>query len=241
MLSKAQIKHITALGGKKYRTEHSQFIVEGKKSILELLDSDFSLEKLYCTEKHLAAFREKNADHIEQINDIELSKISRQKSPEGAVAVVNMPTPIQFTLETKRYIALDQIRDPGNLGTIIRLADWFGIDAIICSPDCVDLYNPKVVQASMGSLFHIAVHELDLPPLLENAEIPCIAATLEGNSVYESKTIKHGILVIGNEANGISEEVLKHCEQAISIPNKGKAESLNAAMACGILCSHLFD
>jgi len=241
MLSKAQIKHITALRSKKYRTEHSQFIVEGKKSIIELLKSDFEHDKLYATKQHSDFINKSTASNVDTISEIELSKISSQKNPEGLLAVVHMPKPRHFTQENKRYIALDKIRDPGNLGTIIRLADWFGIDEILCSTDCVELYNPKVVQASMGSIFHTKTYTVALADLIKNATIPTIAATLGGNPIYQTKALEAGILVIGNEANGISDDVLKRCSQQVTIPNRGKSESLNAAMACGILCSHLFD
>lgn len=240
MLSKAQNKHISALRTKKYRTEHSQFIVEGKKSLIELFKSDFSIKKLYYTETH-ADFVQNNTLHEKElITTIEFEKISAQKKPEGLLAIVQMPEKTDFALEDRKYIALDKIRDPGNMGTIVRLADWFGIQDIICSTDCVELYNSKTVQASMGSIFHIKAHYVDLVSILKESKLRHFAATLDGDVVYELPPTPSGVLVIGNEANGISAEVLALCKERVTIPNIGNAESLNAAMACGILCSHLF-
>lgn len=239
MLSKAQSKHISALRTKKYRTEHAQFIVEGKKSVGELLKSNFEIEHIYYTVEnkelpYLLAHVTKT-----EINAIDFGKISQQKNPEGVLAIVNIPKPTLFEWNNASYIALDSIRDPGNLGTIIRLADWFGT-TLICSTDCVELYNPKVVQASMGSLFHINIHYVDLTKELKNTSLPKYAATLDGQSIYVNKYEKHAVLIIGNEANGISEQVLQLATDKITLPNKGNAESLNAAMACGILSAMLF-
>lgn len=240
MLSKAQIKHITALRTKKYRLEHSQFIVEGKKSVIELLKSNFETLHVYYTTKHEIAFERLDFKNISCISEKEISQISAQKNPEGALAVAKIPKTAEFIWQDQPYIALDQIRDPGNLGTIIRLADWFGIKTVLCSSDCVELYNPKVIQASMGSIFNTEVKYTSLADIFSKTNLPRYAATLSGSNIYKNAPIENGILVIGNEANGISDEVMKVCQHNISIPSKGQAESLNAAMACGILCSHLF-
>ena len=239
MLSKAQIKHISALRAKKYRTEHEQFIVEGKKSVRELLQSELKTEHIYYTQEHAALESLKTTTNKSLLSSIEFGKISLQKNPEGVLALAYIPQKKDFRWEKKAYIALDSIRDPGNFGTIIRLADWFGAD-ILCSTDCVELYNPKVIQASMGSVFHINVHYVNLDEELNRSNLSIYAATLNGTSIYDLRPNLHGILVIGNEARGISAEILATAQEKITIPNKGKAESLNAAMACGILAAYLF-
>jgi len=238
MLSKAQIKHISALRTKKNRTEHSQFIVEGKKCVKELLQSSFNLERVYYTRAHEKVTEEIATDKKNLIEASVMAKISGQKTPEGILAVVSIPEQINFAWKKKVYIALDSIRDPGNLGTIIRLADWYGLD-IIMSHDCVDPYNPKVIQSTMGSLFHVNIHSIDLVSELTKTQLPKLATVLNGTSVYELQSIQEGIIIIGNEANGISDAVLTLANQKITIPKKGKAESLNAAMACGIITSFL--
>jgi TrmH family RNA methyltransferase len=238
MLSKAQIKHISALRTKKKRTEHSQFIVEGKKCIQELLSSTFNLEQLYYTKAHFGLAEQLPENKKSEVDSTTLSKISGQKNPEGLLAVVSMPEQVKLEWQNKVYIALDSIRDPGNLGTIIRLADWYGVTLVV-SHDCVDCYNPKVIQATMGSLFHTEIHYLELESELAKTPLPKIATVLNGTSVYEQEVLEAGIIIIGNEANGISESILKLANQKITIPKKGKAESLNAAMACGIITSFL--
>ena len=240
MLSKPQIKHITALRTKKYRTEHAQFIVEGKKSTVELLKSNYEVLHVYYQKEHELLLAEWPLNNKTAVSDIEMGKMSTQKSPEGVLAIGKIPAETPFSWQEEQYIALDKIRDPGNLGTMIRLADWFGIKTLLCSTDCVELYNPKVIQASMGSLFNTQVAYVELQDQLPKTKLPKLAASLTGDSVYAKSPLNAGVLIIGNEANGISDEVLLLCEEQISIPAKGKAESLNAAMACGILCSHLF-
>lgn len=240
MLSKAQIKHITALRTKKFRTEHSQFFVEGKKSIQELCKSSFAVNQLYFTPENKSFAQALNYENPTEISAIAYSKISNQKQPEGICAIVKIPTPAPLNVDNKRIIALDKIRDPGNLGTIIRIADWFGIYGIVCSPDCVDAYNNKVIQASMGSIFSTKIWYQDLQSVLEKTSALKFAAVLDGDSVYNIEAPEASILVIGNEANGISKNILDLCTERITIPAGGQAESLNAAMACGILSSYLF-
>ncbi len=240
MLSKAQIKHITALRTKKYRTEHSQFFVEGNKSIEELLKSSFQDIKIFYTKANEDFIAQNDRVTATLISTIEYEKVSALKNGDGLLALAQMPTEIPFAFNQKKYIALDQIRDPGNFGTIIRLADWYGIREIICSQDCVELYNPKVIQASMGSIFRVKISYVQLAHQLKYSNLPTYAAMLTGQSVYDTAPLKEGILVMGNEANGITPEVLQHCNHQITIPQNGDAESLNVAMACGILCSYLF-
>ncbi len=240
MLSKAQIKHIRSLHTKKKRIEHAQFIVEGQKGVSDLLAAAAPYQQLLYTAQHTPFIQEKKVTKAIQIREEEFEKISTQKQPEGILAIVDMPRQTAFEVANKKYIALDQIRDPGNLGTIIRLADWFGVEAILCSHDCVDVYNPKVIQASMGSIFHTPVYYEDLNALLGNIGLPIYAAMLTGSPMYELPPTEQGVLLIGNEANGISNELLAHATTHITIPARGQAESLNAAIACGILTAFLF-
>jgi TrmH family RNA methyltransferase len=239
MISKAQIKHISGLRAKKYRTEHSQFIVEGQKSINELIRSQYTVNHIYYSPQ-----LSENAEKLvfaqkTTISDIEMAKISLQKKPEGILAIAEIPKKEDFQWKSAQYIALDSIRDPGNMGTIIRLADWFGVH-LICSLDCVELYNPKVIQSSMGSLFNTSIHYLNLAKALSETDLPIFSAMLEGESIYDYPTQASGVLLIGNEANGISPEIKELSTEKITIPGGENTESLNAAIACGILTSYLF-
>ena len=236
MFSKSQIKLITSLAQKKYRAQHNLFFAEGKKVINELLNSHFVLQALYTTEDLFTAEREKTFI----IKEAELKKISQLKTPQTALGVFHIPETKTFT-EPGLAVALDGVRDPGNLGTIIRLCDWFGVEQLICSQDSVDCFNPKVVQASMGSIARVSVAYTDLSTYLgNNASNPILGAFLDGENVYSTNLPKEGILVMGNEANGISSEVEGLVNQKISIPQFGnlqKTESLNVATATAILLS----
>ncbi|WP_346881079.1 RNA methyltransferase [uncultured Algibacter sp.] len=232
MLSKSQIKLITCLKQKKYRQQHGLFVVEGIKNIKELLDSHVSLSALYTTESF-------NIDAKMEvlISEIDLKRISFLKTPNKALAVFKIPKPIP--IENKGLIiALDAIRDPGNLGTIIRLCDWFGVKQLVCSKETVDCYNPKVIQATMGSITRVNINYVDLEAFLKAASLPIYGAFMEGEIVYTKPLPENGILVMGNEANGISKTIETVINQKISIPRFGEvqaAESLNVATATAIL------
>lgn len=236
MISKGQIKLITSLEQKKARTKNGLFVVEGKKGIAEFLASDYELERLYSVEDLFDAAAEKT----EIITESELKKISRLKTPQSALALFRIPE-MTAPQTAGLAVALDGIRDPGNLGTIIRLCDWFGVKSLLCSNDTVDCYNPKVVQASMGSLGRVQVNYLKLNDFLkENSKQQIFGAFLEGNNIYKTKLPDSGILVLGNEANGISPEVEQLVSQKISIPqfgNEANTESLNVATATAVLLS----
>jgi len=236
MLSKNQIKLITSLQQKKYRKQHQLFFAEGIKVIEELLVSKFELQAIYTTE--LLDF-DVATDKIHTINTNELKKISALTTPNTCLAVFKIP--IEKKLEDNGLIvALDNVRDPGNLGTIIRLCDWFGITQLICSTETVDIYNPKVVQATMGSIGRVAVFYQDLAAFLKKTQLPVFGTFMEGENVYQKSLPQNGILVMGNEANGISESVSKSITQKLSIPRFGKlqqTESLNVATATAILLS----
>ncbi|KJD33447.1 RNA methyltransferase [Tamlana nanhaiensis] len=238
MLSKSQIKLITSLKQKKYRLQHGLFVVEGIKTITELLQSSFKLQKLYTT-KSFKIDANYNADDEILISETDLKRISFLSTPNTALAVFEIPksTKIEASGLT---LALDAVRDPGNLGTIIRLCDWFGIKNLVCSNQTVDCYNPKVIQATMGSITRINISYVNLEDYLKHTKLPVYGAFMEGNNVYQKQDLTDGILVMGNEANGISETIETLITEKISIPRFGDiqaTESLNVATATAILLS----
>ncbi|MBB3123924.1 TrmH family RNA methyltransferase [Mesoflavibacter sabulilitoris] len=232
MISKNQIKNITRLQQKKYRQQEGLFIAEGVKVINEFLNSTFKLVDLFTTKTF-------NVENETLITEAELKKISALKTPNTALAVFKIPK--LSLIESKGLIvALDALRDPGNLGTIIRLCDWFGVKQLLCSKETVDCFNPKVVQATMGSLTRVNVFYIDLNHYLEETKQTVFGAFMDGENVYASNLPTEGILVLGNEANGISQSIEKHVNQRISIPRFGDlqaTESLNVATAGAILLS----
>ncbi|MFD0931067.1 TrmH family RNA methyltransferase [Psychroflexus salinarum] len=237
MLSKNQIKLIKSLNKKKHRLEHGLFVTEGVKVIKEFLKSSFKLRALYSIADifHI----EEGESHI--ISEKDLDKITNLKTSQTALAVFEISKPVTPSDNSQLTLALDGIRDPGNLGTIIRMCDWFGIEQLICSPDTVDCFNPKVVQATMGSLTRVNVIYADLNHFLSNTSAHIYGAFMDGESVYDSKLVtENTIIVLGNEANGISSTVQSHIDKKVSIPSYGQsngAESLNVAMAGSILLS----
>lgn len=236
MLSKSQIKLITSLQLKKYRKEHQAFVVEGVKTVKEFLNSTFELEALYITDETLFDPKLKATLVSEQL----MKKITSFKSPSPALAVFKIkPEPEKF--ETNGLIVgLDDIRDPGNLGTIVRLCDWFGVSTILCSLATVDCYNPKVIQASMGSLTRVTVLYKDLEEVIAQNDLVSYGAFMEGDTIYETNLDASGILIFGNEANGINKKLEQIVDKKISIPRFGKlqaTESLNVAMATAIVLS----
>jgi len=237
MLSKNQIKLISSLNKKKQRYEHGLFVTEGVKVIKEFLKSSYQLHALYAIADLFPI--EDGKSYIIPEND--LNKISNLKTSQAALAVFKIPEPSVISNKPQLTIVLDGIRDPGNLGTIIRMCDWFGITQLVCSPDTVDCYNPKVVQATMGSLTRVDVVYTELTSFLSNTEATIYGAFMEGDDVYQSQLrTKDAIIVLGNEANGIRPDVASYVNQRISIPSYGLskgAESLNVAMAGAILLS----
>jgi TrmH family RNA methyltransferase len=236
MVSKSQLKLITSLQQKKYRNANKLFFAEGVKGIQELLDSNFELEHLYTTKND---FSKVNKDLKTIISDDDLKKISALVTANSCLAVFKIPNgkPI---VETGIILALDSIRDPGNLGTILRLCDWFGVEQIICSKETVDVYNPKVVQATMGSISRVNVNYLDLKAFLVETNLPIFGTFMNGVNIYKSKLPQKGIIVMGNEANGISDEIEELIQNKLTIPRFGvaqKTESLNVATATAIVLS----
>ena len=241
MLSKAQLKYIQSLGQKKCRDEEDVFIAEGPKIIDELLSAEnVNVKHVYALHSWMKAGLTGNIP-VTEITDEELEKISQLKTPNQVIAIaekIKWKSELQFKKAVS--LVLDTIQDPGNFGTIIRLADWFGVKQILCSPGCADLYNPKVVQASMGSIARVRVEYTELSDFLtQHKEIRTYAAKLEGRDITKMEKLKEGFIIVGNESKGISEKILKLASVSITIPGKGEAESLNAAVATGIILSHL--
>jgi TrmH family RNA methyltransferase len=238
MLSKNEVKTIQTLSQKKGRKETGMFLAEGVKIVNELLQSfPDQLVRLYATEVFFTEHSIKpDEDRFKQISEAELEKISSLQTPNQVLAIVHQFKADGLLSAPEEWIlALDGIRDPGNMGTIIRMADWFGIPSILCSPDCVDVYNSKVVQASMGSLFRVQIQEVDLVTALPRLQLPVIAAALSGNRLNQFAFPSTGVLLIGNEGEGIRPELASLISNRVTIPAYGNAESLNAAIATGIL------
>ena len=234
MISKSQIKLIRSLQQKKYRSKLKLFVAEGPKVINELLTAKFKLHSLYATVGNL--FTGVNS---EIISDEEISKISFLKNANNSVAVFTIPEQKKPRKEGITLL-LDSIRDPGNLGTIIRLSDWFNVSNIICSSDSVDCFNPKVIQATMGSISRVSISYCDLTEYLSLNDLPVYAGTMDGKNIYKEKLPENAIVIVGNEANGISDNLLNLTTHKIGIPrfgNNHKTESLNVAVATAILFS----
>ena len=243
MLSKSQISLLKSLQLKKSRAENGLFLVEGYKSVCEFINSPYHVETVFYS----PAFASKlpkisNKINTQEVSVSELEKISSLKTPQEIISLVKIPKTVileHSLLKQKFSLVLDGVQDPGNMGTIIRTADWFGIEHIICSEDTVDAYNPKVVQATMGSLARINVHYTNLIDVLKQIKLPVFGALLEGDNIYNTNFGSEGLVVMGNEGNGIRPEVQKLISRAITIPRVGEAESLNVAMATTIFCSEI--
>jgi TrmH family RNA methyltransferase len=236
MVSKNQIKLISSLHQKKFRQSLNLFIAEGQKVIQELLDANFVLEHVYQTTPLFSGIAAEKSSLID-FND--LKKISALTVPNNCLAIFRIPNPKPI-VEKGLLIALDDIRDPGNFGTILRLCDWFGIEQVLCSKATVDLYNPKVIQATMGSVARVNINYLDLKPFLETTKLPVFGTFMDGENIYKSNLPNQGIIVMGNEANGISKEIEAIVKSRLSIPRFGslqKTESLNVATATAIVLS----
>lgn len=243
MLSKSQISLLKSLQHKKFRKEHGLFLVEGYKSVVEFVNTAYQVDTIYHTPatapKMLNLSRKIN---FQEISLTDLEKISSLKTPQEVIGLVKMPVwpALNYnTLKNRFSLVLDGVQDPGNMGTIIRTADWFGITNIICSEDTVDVYNPKVIQATMGSLARVNVHYTDLAATLPNINLPVYGAMLNGENMYATNFGKEGLLVMGNEGNGLRPEIQALISKKVTIPRVGHAESLNVAIATAILCSEI--
>jgi len=236
MVSKNQIKTITGLQQKKYRKQDKLFFAEGIKVVQELLNSNFELHQLFTTQD---IFTKIDKRKVELITEAELKKISALSTPNACLALFVIPEE-KLVPDSGLIVALDDVRDPGNLGTIIRLCDWFGIQHLVCSEQCVDVYNPKVVQATMGSITRVNVVYTNLEDYLATTSLPVFGTFMEGNNIYGESLPENGIIVMGNEANGISHAVENRVGHKISIPRFGnlqQTESLNVATAAAIILS----
>ncbi len=247
MFSKPLEKYINSLRVKKYRQEHQCFVAEGEKIVNEILRSSFLVDKILFTDK----LKDKGMimgkvaeEHLVVVEEHEMKKISELQTPPSVLALVHLPkNKIDISqLTTGVHLVLDGIQAPGNMGTIIRIADWFGIENIFCSENCVDAYNPKVVQACMGSIVRVKMFEKNIVEVLSQSPLPKILTLMESEqTIYNNNLPENALIVIGSEGKGVSEEVKQLCNYSISIPKFGKAESLNAAVATGIICATFFE
>ncbi|MEP2772703.1 MAG: RNA methyltransferase [Fulvivirga sp.] len=237
MLTKASAKFIKSLQLKKYRNIEQLFVVEGVKSVDEVISSTFKI-KTVVAEESFVQDRDLSGIEVIKASRKELAQLGSFKTNDGAVAVVHQKSNKSLTLTEGMFIALDGVNDPGNLGTIIRIADWYGIDNILASKDTVEVYNPKVIAASMGSFCRVNVYYHDLLTTLSESKLTKYGAFMSGENIHSQKLNQHGIIVMGNEANGISPEVEELIDVKITIPKYGSAESLNVAMATAIICDN---
>jgi RNA methyltransferase, TrmH family len=238
MVGANRIKAVKSLQNKKNRLETGLFIVEGEKAVVELIQSGMELESLYVTGAFALKYKELLIDldtNLLSASVDELAKMGTYQQNDMALAVVLMPSHQLIPVDKGLHLVLDGINDPGNLGTLIRLADWYGFEQVICSADTVDCFNPKVVAASKGSFIRIPVVYGDLKSVLANCSIPVIGAVMEGKNAHQQPSFQHGCLVIGNESHGIRPDLLPYLSHPVTIPRFGQADSLNAAMAGAIL------
>lgn len=252
MISKAQLRFIKSLHQKKYRYQHRLFLAEGLKTVSEFLTAQFHIESIYILDHKLDSFKNEHVKllkntEIFSITQSELERISALHTPSDIIAIIHFPDVELTALFDKTYyntnltLVLDDVKDPGNLGTMIRIADWFGIKRVICSEKTVELYNPKVVQATMGSLARIEVFYTVLSSFFSEMKgINVYGALLEGENVYKTTLAKDGFLLMGSESHGIDKELSLFITHPITIPSFGSAESLNVAVAAGILCSEFY-
>ncbi|WP_297092449.1 RNA methyltransferase [uncultured Draconibacterium sp.] len=248
MIGKSTIKLINSLGLKKYRTKENLFLVEGDKMVGEVLQSELEVEILVVTDHFLQqnVLPPNSAKRIIEVDQKTLKKISLLQHPQYSLAVCQIPEKNNSEIEIGNNLSiyLDGIQDPGNMGTIIRICDWYGVDRLFCSPDCVDWYNPKVIQASMGSFNRVESVSCEFEPLFKLAEqynVPVFGAFMKGENIYQQELPARAVLVMGNEGKGIRAVIEKQIKNRLSIPNFStnavKAESLNVSVATAIICS----
>ncbi len=238
-LSINKLKWIRNLHSKKFRDSEGYFIAEGEKILAEILEfAPASIFLIVCTQESLEKIKQRDPFDIFIASPSEFERVSLLKSPQGILVVLkNTLSEEKLLDQNKSTLVLDNIQDPGNLGTILRTADWFGINQIYCSENTVDCFNPRVVQASMGSLFRLTINYGDLSEFFSKQTLPIYGALLEGESCFKVKIKENAILIIGNEGSGISKEIITKIQHPITIPRTGNGESLNVAVACGVLLS----
>lgn len=246
IMTNTELKFLRSLSQQKYRKEYNAYIVEGDKNAKEWIIYPDLVQKVFATEQWCndnAPILEKIKDKIVISSGIDIERASALRTPTQVIVLARILAIQKIQIDKQAWtLMLDSVRDPGNMGTIIRIADWFGIRHIICSKDCVEIYNSKTVQSSMGSLLRVSVHETDLITFLkQNSEIPCYATCLNGENVNSIKDYSPGIIMMGNESHGLKKELMQLAQRKISIPRFGGAESLNVAVATGIICSRLIN
>ncbi len=245
MISKSLLKQIKSLEQRKFRKESALFVAEGGKTVQDLIDTGIEVKNIIATDEWLKTHKLNTTAEITVVNDDDMKKASFLRTPQGVLAIFKQPShEIDYTLpERELCLALDNVQDPGNMGTIIRIADWFGIENIYCSNGSVDIYNPKTVQATMGAIGRVKIHYTNLPELIERLKekTPVYGTFLDGEDIYSSKLNDRGIIVMGNEGNGISDECGRLIKERLLIPNYPKerstSESLNVSVATAIVCS----
>ncbi|MEJ6476197.1 RNA methyltransferase [Pseudoalteromonas piscicida] len=239
MISKNQQKLLRALGQKKYRKQHGLYLVQGEKNVIELVDAGMAVEQVFATSEFIAKHSNKLATvACVEAEEAVLSKVSTLVSNNAAIAVVPMPQ--EEAINTSGLVlALDGVSDPGNLGTIIRLADWYGLKQVVVSENCADQFNPKVISATMGSFARVNVIRADLEAFLQQYQGDCYGAFLGGESVHQCQFSRNAVLVMGSESHGISDSIAAHVSKKVTIPAFGGAESLNVAMATGIILDNI--
>lgn len=241
-MTKAQIKFIQSLSRQKYRKEHNAYLVEGDKNAKEWLQSDCEVQYIVAgtvwAENHINLIQKHPEAELVIAADFELEKITSLQSAQMVVLVVRKKAMTFMAPESNQWsLLLEKIQDPGNMGTIIRTADWFGIRHIVCTPDCVEIYNPKVVQASMGSLLRLQIAEMEINDFISTNKQPLYAACLGGQDLRELQNPQPGVIAMGNESQGLSAAVTDAADVQMTIPRMGGAESLNVSVATGIICA----
>jgi len=243
MISRQKLKYIKSLQLKKYQKQEQKFLVEGEKSVLELLNSRYKINILLATKRFLEIYRNKfDTTYIElfEVSEDQLTQSGTLKTNKSAIAVVEIPGPEPInTSQISILPAFDYLQDPGNLGTVIRTCDWYGFDKIVLSEDSVDLYNPKVIQASMGSFTRVQVIYLDLLEFLSTSDIPVIGTKMKGENIYTMSWPDRAIILFGNESKGISDNLDPYLSEVVSIPQYGDAESLNVGIATAVVLDNI--
>ncbi len=240
MISKANIQYIKGLQDKKQRQKYGHFVVEGEKSITELLTSHFEIIRLYALQDWI----DDNKQVIKKIpcdavTVTELKQVSVHQAPQKVLAIVKIPASAKPDKKNRFILALDAVQDPGNLGTIIRIADWYGIKQVVCNKGCTDVYNPKCINSTMGSFLRVEIVYSEIVELSLAVDLPLIVATLDGQDVHHAEKITKGVIVIGNEGHGIHKDIIRAARYQVTIPRLGGAESLNAAISAAIIIDNL--
>jgi TrmH family RNA methyltransferase len=234
MLTHAAIQRLRALRDRKHREAEGRFVVEGDKIVAELVAAGYAFEEIYATPAWKGPV-------TVPIGEAEMARISHFPTPSSVLAVgrIRREPLLPGALDHGLTLALDGVQDPGNVGTLLRIADWFALDRVLLSPDCADLHSAKVVQASMGSFARVPCHSVDLPAALAGARAPIVGCALRGQDLHVLPPLAHGVIVIGSEGRGLSAAVNALLTQTVTIPRYGRAESLNAAVAAAIVCDHV--